>query len=143
MTEELEFLRSENLKLKARIANLEHLQAESVRKHSETYELNEVLQNRLRANGLSPYILPTEQELETASAPANVTYTKAVPLTSNMLKVLREVIDGTAVDHSRHITARERAGRGRTLDKLQERGLLDSAYLPTDDAKALVAQSAA
>lgn len=140
MSEELAYLRKENHTLKAKIAGLEHREAEMVRKHRDTYELNEVLQNRLRAHGLSPYMLPTEQEVASENCTQSPDQPKLTALTANMLTVLREVIEGRAVDHGRHTTPRERAGRGRTLDKLKERGLLDAAYQPTDDARSLVAR---
>lgn len=143
MSEELEFLRSENHMLKARIAGLEHREAEMVRKHRETYELNEVLQNRLRANGLSPYLLATDEEAAPEISPPSLAQPKLTALTANMLTVLREVVEGRAVDHGRQATPRERAGRGRTLDKLKERGLLDAGYQPTDEARSLVAQQSA
>ncbi len=139
MSKELEFLRNENFNLKARIAGLEHQLAEQSRKHGATYELNELLQQRLRENGLSPYIKASDLEPAPVSEPATTLLPKAAPLTANMLQVLREVVDGTAVDHGRHATARERAGRGRTLDKLKDRGLLDAAYQPTEDAHSLIA----
>ncbi|WP_125877973.1 hypothetical protein [Stutzerimonas xanthomarina] len=138
MTDELEFLRDENLRLKARIAGLEHQLSEMNRNHNLTYELNEVLQNRLRAHGLSPYIVPTESEREEVSPPVVAKQSKTLPLTANMLGVLREVVEGVAVDHGRQVSPRERAGRGRTLDKLKDRGLLDSTYLPTAEGRSLV-----
>ncbi|ELQ8317734.1 hypothetical protein B382_19205 [Stutzerimonas stutzeri B1SMN1] len=134
MADEIEFLRNQNLSLKAKIAGLEHRMAEMVRKHSATYELNEILQNRLRENGLSPYIAASDLKVEPQSVPASTKPHRLAPLTANMLQVLREIVDGTAVDHGRHMAPRERAGRGRTLDKLVERGLLDSAYRPTEKA---------
>ena len=143
MSKELEFLRNENFQLKAKIVGLEHRLAEQGRKHGATYELNEILQQRLRENGLSPYIKASDLEPEPVSEPVPTLLPKAAPLTANMLQVLREVVDGTAVDHGRHASARERAGRGRTLDKLKERGLLDSAYQPTESAHSILEQPAA
>lgn len=141
MTDELEFLRDENLRLKARIAGLEHQLSEMNRNHNLTYELNEVLQNRLRAHGLSPYIVPTESEREEVSLPVIPKQPKPLPLTANMLGVLREVVEGVAVDNGRKVGPRERAGRGRTLDKLKDRGLLDSTYLPTAEGRSLVQEA--
>lgn len=136
MADEIEFLRNQNLTLKAKITGLEHRMAEMSRKHSATYELNEILQNRLRENGLSPYIAASDLKVEPQSVPASTKQHKPAPLTANMLQVLRELVEGTAVDHGRNVAPRERAGRGRTLDKLLERGLLDSSYRPTEQARA-------
>lgn len=141
MADEIEFLRNQNLSLKAKIAGLEHRMAEMVRKHSATYELNEILQNRLRENGLSPYIAASDLKVEPQSVPASNKQHKPAPLTANMLQVLRELVDGTAVDHGRNVAPRERAGRGRTLDKLLERGLLDSSYQPTEQARAYLSSA--
>lgn len=139
MTEELKFLRDQNISLQARIAGLEHKIDQMRRKHNETYELNEILQNRLRENGLSPYLTASDLVPKPESPPAIAAETKPAPLTTNMLDVLRGLLDGTSIDHGRTITPRERAGRGRTLDKLKERGLLDSGYQPTDQARSLMA----
>ena len=138
MFDELTFLRAENARLKATIAVM-------ASDHDFTYELNEVLVKRLRSNGLSPNILPTEQELASAKQ-ATLTNREAKvkppKLTSNMLSVLRALVEGVWIDHGLQITARERAGRGRTMDALKDMGLLNSAYKPTEEARSLVANSA-
>ena len=139
MVEELEFLRDQNVSLQARIAGLEHEIDQMRRKHSETYELNDILQNRLRETGLSPYLSARDLEPKPERQSAIAAETKPAPLTTNMIDVLRGLLDGTSIDHGRTITPRERAGRGRTLDKLKERGLLDSSYQPTDQARSLMA----
>ncbi len=141
MADEKEFLRDQNVSLRAKIAGLEHQIDELVRRHSETYELNEILQKRLRENGLSPYVTASDLAAETQIVTASVDEPKSSPVTAKMLQVLREVVDGTSVDHGRLLAPRERAGRGRTLDKLQERGLLDSIYRPTERGKFLVSSA--
>lgn len=138
MLDELTFLRDENARLKATIAVM-------ASDHDLTYELNEVLVKRLRSNGLSPNILPTQQELASsnqATLTSSEAKVKSPKLTRNMLSVLRALVDGVWIDHGLQITPRERAGRGRTMDALKEMGLLNAAYKPTEEARSLVANSA-
>lgn len=143
LNEEIKILRDANLSLQTQVVKLELQIERLVSKRREMYELTETLQERLRENGLSPYITtidPTPTPEESLSTPGPAP-SRESRLTENMRKVLQEVVDGSAVDHGRHVSPRERAGRGRTLDKLQARGLLDTNYRPTDDAITLLAGS--
>lgn len=142
LREEVKYLRDKNHELSTKIVAMELGIAKKHQQWSETWELNEVLQKRLKANGLSPCIVPTADELEQARLaeplPAPAQKSKAL-MTLNMRQALSDIVTGKAVNNGHKETPRERSARGRTLDSLQARGLLDSSYQPTPAALSLFA----